>query len=115
MVLLLTLSMQVRKQWRSRESSGVSHWLFVGQMAASAGFSLYSYLLGNWVFLSTNLLLLANALLGQWVTSRNRRAAEQPDRYHTAHDGTFQDGFGHTGGEPAEEGAPVNAPVKQPG
>jgi uncharacterized protein with PQ loop repeat len=76
-VLLLTLGLQVRKQWRSRESSGVSPWLFVGQMAASAGFSLYSYLLGNWVFLSTNLLLLANAVLGEWVTLRNRRSARQ--------------------------------------
>lgn len=76
-VLLLTLGLQVRKQWRSRESSGVSPWLFVGQMAASAGFSLYSYLLGNWVFLTTNLLLLANAVLGEWVTLRNRRASRQ--------------------------------------
>lgn len=74
-ILLLTLGQQVRRQWRSRESSGVSPWLFVGQMAASAGFSLYSYLLGNWVFLTTNLLLLANAVLGEWVTLRNRRSS----------------------------------------
>ena len=73
LVLLLTLGQQVRKQWRSKDSRGVSTWLFVGQMAASAGFSLYSYLLDNWVFLFTNLLLLVNALLGEWVTLRNRR------------------------------------------
>lgn len=77
LILLLTLGQQVRKQWKSRESSGISTWLFVGQMAASVGFSLYSYLLGNWVFLTTNLLLLANAMLGEWVTLRNRRAARQ--------------------------------------
>lgn len=76
-VLLVTLSLQVRKQWRSRESSGVSPWLFVGQMAASTGFSLYSYLLGNWVFLFTNLALLGNAVLGEWVTLRNRRASRR--------------------------------------
>jgi len=73
LVLLLTLGQQVRLQWKSRESGGVSTWLFVGQLAASLGFSVYSYLLGNWVFLSTNLLLAANAGIGQWVTLRNRR------------------------------------------
>lgn len=72
-VLLITLGQQVRKQWISRESRGVSTWLFVGQLAASVGFSAYSLLLENWVFLTTNLLLVVNALLGQWVTLRNRR------------------------------------------
>ena len=73
LVLLVTLGNQVRKQWRSGESQGVSRWLFVGQTAASVGFSVYSVLLENWVFAVTNLLLLVNALAGQWVTSRNRR------------------------------------------
>jgi MtN3 and saliva related transmembrane protein len=72
-VLVITLGWQVRKQWISRESRGVSTWLFVGQLAASVGFSAYSFLLENWVFLTTNLLLVVNALLGQWVTLRNRR------------------------------------------
>ena len=71
-MLLITLGQQVRKQWISRESRGVSTWLFVGQLAASAGFAAYSYLLDNWVFLTTNLLLVVNALIGQWVTLRNR-------------------------------------------
>jgi len=73
LVLLLTLGQQVKKQWQSKDSRGVSTWLFVGQMAASIGFSIYSYLLDNWVFLFTNLLLVVNALLGEWVTLRNRR------------------------------------------
>jgi uncharacterized protein with PQ loop repeat len=73
-VLLMTLGNQVRKQWRSGESQGVSRWLFVGQTAASVGFSVYSLLLENWVFVVTNLLILLNALAGQWVTARNRRA-----------------------------------------
>jgi MtN3 and saliva related transmembrane protein len=72
-VLVLTLGQQVRKQWQSGESRGVSPWLFAGQMAASVGFSVYSFLLENWVFLATNLLLVVNALLGEWVTLRNRR------------------------------------------
>jgi MtN3 and saliva related transmembrane protein len=74
--LLITLGQQVRRQWVSRESRGVSTWLFVGQLMASAGFSVYSLLLGNWVFLTTNLLLVINALLGQWVTLRNRRRSD---------------------------------------
>jgi len=76
-VLLTTLVQQVVVQWRCRKSTGVSIWLFVGQFISSAGFALYSYLLGNWVFLCTNLALLANAALGQWVTLRNRRLAER--------------------------------------
>lgn len=76
-MLLLTLGQQVRKQWRSKDSRGVSTWLFVGQMAASVGFSIYSYLLDNWVFLFTNLLLVVNALLGEWVTLRNRRQGRE--------------------------------------
>lgn len=77
LVLLLTLGNQVRKQWQSEDSGGVSLWLFIGQLAASIGFSVYSFLLENWVFLTTNLLLVLNALLGQWVTLRNRRRADQ--------------------------------------
>jgi MtN3 and saliva related transmembrane protein len=80
LVLLVTLGNQVRKQWQSGESQGVSRWLFVGQTAASVGFSVYSLLLENWVFAVTNLLLLANALVGQWVTSRNRRRQKRADR-----------------------------------
>ena len=77
LVLLATLLQQVVVQWRGRKSAGVSIWLFAGQFISSAGFALYSYLLGNWVFLCTNLALLANAGLGQWVTLRNRRLAER--------------------------------------
>jgi MtN3 and saliva related transmembrane protein len=76
LVLLLTLSQQIRVQWRSRESKGISTWLFVGQLAASSGFAVYSYLVDNWVFLATNLLLVANAGVGEWVTLRNRRCAK---------------------------------------
>jgi MtN3 and saliva related transmembrane protein len=74
--LLITLGQQVRRQWISRESRGVSIWLFVGQLMASVGFSIYSLLLGNWVFFTTNLLLVINAMLGQWVTLRNRRRSD---------------------------------------
>jgi hypothetical protein len=50
----------------------VSKWLFIGQTSASVGFALYSYLLGNWVFLLTNLALLASAVVGQVIFWRNQ-------------------------------------------
>lgn len=75
LTLLLTLGWQVRRQWVTRDSRGVSAWLFIGQLMASTGFAIYSALLSNWVFLTTNLLLVVNALLGQWVTLRNRRGS----------------------------------------
>ena len=46
-ILLLTIATQVVKQWRDRSSQGVSPWLFAGQVIASAGFTVYSVLLGN--------------------------------------------------------------------
>jgi uncharacterized protein with PQ loop repeat len=47
-VLLITLARQVYTQWKSDSVAGVSKWLFVGQLAASTGFTAYSWLLHNW-------------------------------------------------------------------
>ena len=77
-ILLLTLGRQVYSQWRDRTSKGVSRWLFVGQCAASAGFIAYSWLLQNWVFVVTNVLILATAVLGEIVYLRNRRMTKKP-------------------------------------
>lgn len=71
-VLLLTLTRQVYVQWQTRATSGVSRWLFVGQLAASTGFALYSWLLGNWVFLVTNIALLITAITGEVLYLRNQ-------------------------------------------
>lgn len=77
-ILVTTLAQQVRKQWKEGRSEGVSIWLFVGQMAASAGFLLYSVLVKNWVFTVTNAILVGNGLVGFLVTrhleSRQRSA-----------------------------------------
>ncbi|MEW6612183.1 MAG: hypothetical protein ACOY5C_05915 [Pseudomonadota bacterium] len=79
-ILLLTIGKQIHKQWQAGSSEGVSKWLFIGQIAASSGFSLYSWLLHNWVFVVTNVLMLASALLGVAITlhQRRRAAAQQP-------------------------------------
>ena len=72
-ILLLTISRQVYTEWRDRSTQGLSGWLFIGQLAASTGFVVYSWLLGNWVFVVTNVLMLATAGLGQWLYLRNKR------------------------------------------
>ncbi|HYD41018.1 MAG TPA: hypothetical protein VEB43_09310 [Anaeromyxobacter sp.] len=74
-ILLLTLFWQVRKQWREGRSEGVSRWLFVGQIAASTGFTIYSWLVGNWVFVVTNALILVDAVVGAWLVFHQRRRA----------------------------------------
>lgn len=76
-ILVATLAKQVYKQWREGSSEGVSRWLFVGQTAASAGFTTYSVLVRNWVFVVTNALLLVNALLGFFIVLRHRRRARR--------------------------------------
>ncbi len=74
-ILLLTIGKQVWKQWREQTSEGVSQWLFIGQIAASAGFTIYSWRLNNPVFIITNSLLLLSAVVGLALLFRNRRRA----------------------------------------
>jgi uncharacterized protein with PQ loop repeat len=76
LVLVVTVGQQVLKQWRARDTRGVSVWLFVGQLVASGGFLVYSVLVANWVFVVTNALMLINALLGQAIVIKNRRRGE---------------------------------------
>jgi ABC-type methionine transport system permease subunit len=47
----------------------------LGQIAASVGFTAYSWLVRNWVFVATNALMLVNALLGYAIVLRHRRRA----------------------------------------
>ena len=72
-ILVLTLAKQVYKQWKEGTSEGVSRWLFVGQLSASVGFTVYSWLVGNWVFVATNAVLLLNALAGLFIVLHHRR------------------------------------------
>ena len=77
-ILLLTIGRQVYTQWRERSTQGMSRWLFIGQLVASGGFVIYSWLLGNWVFVVTNVLMLATAGIGQWIYLSNKRREESP-------------------------------------
>ena len=72
-VLLATIGRQVYTQWKTRTTAGVSKWLFVGQLTASTGYTIYSVLLHNWVFMTSNIALLGTAVVGQALFLRNRR------------------------------------------
>jgi MtN3 and saliva related transmembrane protein len=72
-VLLATISRQVYSQWKSKATAGVSRWLFVGQISASVGFTIYSYLLHNWVFLFSNVAIVITAIVGESIYISNRR------------------------------------------
>lgn len=76
-ILVLTISTQLRKQWRSRSSQGVSKWLYIGQIAASTGFVIYSVQSRDWVFVVTNTVLGLEAMFGLGLVLAQRRAARR--------------------------------------
>jgi uncharacterized protein with PQ loop repeat len=82
LILALTISSQVYTQWRSKSCAGVSGWLFIGQIMASVGFVIYSYLLDSWVFVWTNAFNLVAALVGQSIYMRNRHVSDLPAAAH---------------------------------
>ena len=73
LILVLTIGKQVFKQWKEGSSENVSKWLFIGQLAASLGFLVYSWLVRNWVFVVTNGVMLLNALAGLFIVLHHRR------------------------------------------
>ena len=76
-ILIATLLRQSYLQWTDKDAKGVSRWLFVGQILASLGFMLYSWLVGNWVFIVSNTLILFIAVAGElgllWRARRTRK------------------------------------------
>lgn len=63
-ILLITLIKQVHKQWTDATSEGISALLFIGQLAASVGFMIYSILTGSVVFSVTNGILTITNIIG---------------------------------------------------
>ncbi len=76
-ILVMTISRQVYTQWRTKSIEGVSKWLFVGQLAASLGFTVYSFLVENWVFVFANVFIFLTALVGECIYIRNKHLAER--------------------------------------
>ena len=72
-ILVLTIGKQIYKQWQEGSSENVSKWLFIGQMAASLGFLVYSWLVSNWVFVVTNAIMLVNGLIGLGIVLHHRK------------------------------------------
>ena len=72
-LLLLTIGKQIHKQWQAGSSEGVSKYLFIGQMSASLGFTVYSFLVKNWVFVVTNALMMLNGLIGLAITLHQKK------------------------------------------
>jgi uncharacterized protein with PQ loop repeat len=73
LILLLTIMRQTYTAWKTKATAGVSKWLFVGQVTASSGYTVYSYLLHNWVFLTSNIALLLTAVVGEYLYLVNKR------------------------------------------
>lgn len=78
-VLLMTIGSQIHTQCKSGTSRGVSPWLFVGQLAASAGFVVYSALIHDTVFVITNSCLVLAAGIGICIVTYHRHK-EQHDK-----------------------------------
>ena len=76
LILFITVAKQIYKQWSEGKSGGVSIWLFVGQIAASVGFAVYSYLVWNPVFIFTNLLMVLNGIVGLGLNLYLKRQEE---------------------------------------
>lgn len=77
LILVFTIGKQVYKQWSEGKSEGVSIWLFVGQIAASTGFAIYSYLVGNSVFIFTNSIMVINGIAGLLINLYLKRREQQ--------------------------------------
>jgi uncharacterized protein with PQ loop repeat len=72
LILLATIAVQVRRQWKAGSNKGVSKWLFIGQLAASIGFLIFSILTGSLVFAITNAMLTLGNLGGILIYFKNR-------------------------------------------
>jgi MtN3 and saliva related transmembrane protein len=83
-ILASTISRQVYTQWRTKSVAGVSKWLFIGQLSASLGFTIYSYLVDNMVFVITNFFMFLTAVVGQFIYMHNKRREKRSAETHGA-------------------------------
>lgn len=81
LILILTIGRQVYTQWKTESISGVSHWLFLGQCASSIGFTVYSVMLHNWVYVCSNVALLITGIVGQVIyLQKSKRSSHKRAR-----------------------------------
>lgn len=72
-LLIATIGSQLVRQQRAHSVRGVSPLLFVGQLTASAGLGVYSYLQRDWVFVTINAVMAMAAAAGFVMWWRLRR------------------------------------------
>lgn len=73
-ILILTLSVQIKKQYREKTSQGVSRYLFLGQVCSEVGFVIYSLMIENWIFMATNIILLIENFIGLYLTLKFKKS-----------------------------------------
>ena len=79
-ILLVTLAVQIHKQWERGSTKGVSRWLFIGQLLASVGFTIHSAVIGSTLFVVVNALLAVSAVIGMVLWFVVRRRERRADR-----------------------------------
>lgn len=72
LILFATMAGQAWKQWRDRVKHGISKLFFVGQITSSCLFLVYSALVGDYVFVVGNALVLTAAVAGGAILWFNR-------------------------------------------
>lgn len=72
-ILVMTILVQVHRQWSEGSSEGVSVWLFIGQGVASLGFLTYSVMIASWVFVVTNATTALASVAGIAIMQLHRR------------------------------------------
>jgi MtN3 and saliva related transmembrane protein len=70
--LVATLGGQAWKEWRDRVKQGISRWFFIGQVATSVLFIVYSAMVGNMIFVVGNSLALLAAIAGGAILAYNK-------------------------------------------
>ena len=77
LILLATIGRQIWRQAHAPSVEGVSKWLFLGQMAASVLYLVYSILVKNPVFIASNAALLVAGITGQVIYLRRKHRADR--------------------------------------
>lgn len=77
LILLSTIGRQIWRQAHAPTVEGVSKWRFIGQMAASVLYLVYSILVKNPVFIASNAALLIAGVTGQVIYLRRRHQQEK--------------------------------------
>lgn len=73
-LLVVTISAQIGRQYREQTNAGVSPWLYCGQFAASVGLLAYSALERDLVFVTLNAVMATTAAAGVVLWFRIHRA-----------------------------------------